>query len=101
MKRFRLVFLLLSFALLCQNLFAQDLAELYGQILYRDGKPARQVSITIFEGKQEVAQTETNSSGFFSVELRPGEYLLKVNGKDKDVFLSPRGTSIILRIGRN
>lgn len=103
MKSFRIILLLLfSFLLLDQNASAAN-AELYGQVLYRNGGPVSYVEVIIVKGEKESdsTSTTTNRSGFYSKELKPGEYTLKVKGKEKKIFLSPRGTRVDFKISKD
>ncbi|MDL1983254.1 MAG: carboxypeptidase regulatory-like domain-containing protein [Deltaproteobacteria bacterium] len=107
MKSFRIILLLLfSFLLLDQNASAAN-AELYGQVLYRNGGPVSYVEVIIVKGEKESdstsTSTTTNRSGFYSKELKPGEYTLKVKGKEKEkkIFLSPRGTRVDFKISKD
>lgn len=103
MKSFRIILLLLfSFLLLDQNASATN-AELYGQVLYRNGGPVSYVEVIIVKGEKESdsTSTTTNRSGFYSKELKPGEYTLKVKGKEKKIFLSPRGTRVDFKISKD
>lgn len=103
MKSFRIILLLLfSFLLLDQNASATN-AELYGQVLYRNGGPVSYVEVIIVKGEKESDSTSTTTdrSGFYSKELKPGEYTLKVKGKEKKIFLSPRGTRVDFKISKD
>lgn len=103
MKNFRIILLLLfSFLLLDQNASATN-AELYGQVLYRNGWPVSYVEVIIVKGEKESDSTSTTTdrSGFYSKELKTGEYTLKVKGKEKKIFLSPSGTRVDFKISKD
>jgi len=98
MKSFRIILLLLfSFLLLDHNASAVG-AELYGQILYSDGWPASNVDVVFEKNKDPI---KTDRFGFYSKDLDPKEYNLKVKGKEKRIFLSPRGTRVDFRITKD
>lgn len=88
-----IIFLGCTFLFLCSHGFA---AELYGQILYRDGRPAREVTITI-DGRS----ARSDRSGFYSIDLEPGKYTIRVGSYEKRIFHSNSGTRVDFRISRN
>ena len=103
MKSFRIILLLLFFFLLLDQNASATNAELYGQVLYRNGGPVSSVEVIIIKGEEESNSTSTTTdrSGFYSKELKPGEYTLKVKGKEKKIFLSPRGTRVDFKISKD
>jgi hypothetical protein len=88
-----IIFLGSAFLFLVSNGFA---AELFGQILYRDGRPAREVNVSINGGS-----ARTDRSGFYSINLDPGQYSIRVAGQEKRIFHSRAGTRVDFRISRN
>lgn len=69
-------------------------AELGGQILYLNGAPARFVRIVV----DEQFEISTDSSGFYSVQLNPGEHTLMIGAQVWRVFISETGTRFDTRI---
>lgn len=95
MNIFRIILILLCFFFwLSPNAFS---AELYGQVVYRDGRPARNVELFI-SGREEPIRTDR--SGFYSIELERGVYTLSIGENRKEIFLSPKGTRVDFRIDR-
>ncbi len=94
MNIFRVVlfFLFLSF-FMYSNVFS---AELYGQVVYKDGRPAGYVEILV----NDKVKSRTDSSGFYSVDLEKGVYNVSVQGISKRIFLPRKGARVDFRINR-
>ena len=91
--RIVLLFLFLSF-FLCSSAFS---AELYGQVIYKDGRPAGYVEILI----NDEVKSRTDNSGFYSVDLDKGVYNVSVQGISKRIFLPRKGARVDFRINRS
>lgn len=79
---------------LCSSAFS---AELHGQVIYKDGRPAEYVEILI----NDEVKSRSDNSGFYSVDLDKGVYTIRVQGVAKKIFLSPKGARVDFRINRS
>jgi hypothetical protein len=94
MNRLRMILLsLVCLFWFCTSTIA---AELRGQVLYDDGRPAPNVEVLI-DGEK----TKTDGSGFFSIDLNPGKYTIRVGKRKTTVFLSKDGTNVNIKISRD
>jgi hypothetical protein len=77
-------------AVFCLALLAPpaQAGELYGTV-YTGGAPAANLTFSVKGRKERVA---TDSSGRYSVDLPPGEYVLIIKGKDVPVTVKPERT---------
>jgi len=95
MSVFRIILLFfIFFAFMCSG--ALVAAELYGQVVYKDGRPAGDVEISV---NGEV-KGRTDSSGFYSIDMDKGVYTVSVRGISKRIFLPRKGARIDFRINR-
>ena len=63
-------------------------SQLYGVVLFPDGKPAANESIQVQGGPRAI----TDSSGGYLLDLPPGKYSLQVKNKKFEVEVLPQDT---------
>ncbi|MBI3896292.1 MAG: TonB-dependent receptor [Acidobacteria bacterium] len=60
--------------------------ELKGRVLDATGASVPNASVTVYTGEQVAPQTQTKSTGEFSLSLSPGEYRLEVNAPNFEAY---------------
>ena len=90
-RMIRIVSLALVLSTIADPLLA---AELSGMV-YRDGRPAANLTITVEGGN---AEARTDGRGEYKLDLPPGSYILVIRGQRIPVTVSSGGTRQDIRL---
>ena len=90
-RMIRIAFLALFLSVIADPLLA---AELSGKV-YRDGRPAANLSITVEGGNVEA---RTDGRGEYKLDLPPGNYVLVIRGQRIPVTVSSGGARQDIRL---
>ena len=73
-------------------------AVIYGRVTLPDGSPLRSKQIQLSNGRGVVGQTD--DSGNYQLNLPPGTYTLKIEGRDVPVVVPPTGIKTDITLPR-